>query len=132
MSDTILSPYDLPTPCLLIDFDRAKENINSMQRRADTLALKLRPHIKTHRMPFFAKMQVEAGAVGIACAKIGEAEVMADAGISDIFIANEVIGIDKYVRLRQLHRRIHVRIGIDNEVQLRQMEQVFANEAKPL
>ena len=132
MSDTILSPYDLPTPCLLIDFDRAKENINSMQRRADTLALKLRPHIKTHRMPFFAKMQVEAGAVGIACAKIGEAEVMADAGISDIFIANEVIGIDKYVRLRQLHRRIHVRIGIDNEVQLRQMEQVFASEAKPL
>lgn len=126
------SPYDLPTPALLIDIDRTKENIQMMQERADALGLKLRPHIKTHRMPYFAKMQVEAGAAGIACAKIGEAEVMADAGIDDIFIANEVIGIDKYERLRDLHRRIHVRIGIDNKVQLAQMEQVFAEEEKPL
>lgn len=132
MKNSILSVCDLPTPALLIDIDRAKENIAMMQHRADSLGLKLRPHIKTHRMPFFAKMQVEAGAVGIACAKIGEAEVMADTGIEDIFIANEVIGIDKYERLRDLHRRIHVRIGIDNEIQLQQMEQVFAREEKPL
>ena len=132
MKNSILSVYDLPTPALLIDIDRAKENIAMMQHRADSLGLKLRPHIKTHRMPFFAKMQVEAGAVGIACAKIGEAEVMADTGIEDIFIANEVVGIDKYERLRDLHRRIHVRIGIDNEIQLQQMEQVFAREEKPL
>ena len=132
MKDNILSPYDLPTPALLIDLDRAKANIAMMQQRADALGLKLRPHIKTHRMPFFASLQMEAGAVGIACAKIGEAEVMVDAGIDDIFIANEAIGIDKYERLRDLHRRIHVRIGIDNQVQLAQMEQVFAGERKPL
>ena len=118
MNGSILSPYDLPTPALLIDFDKAAENIRNMQARADGLGLKLRPHIKTHRMPFFAKMQIEAGAAGIACAKIGEAEVMADAGIEDIFIANEVIGIDKYERLRDLNRRVHIRTGIDNEVQL--------------
>lgn len=132
MNKMIQSPYDLPTPALLVDIDKTRENIKMMQDRADELGLKLRPHIKTHRMPYFAKMQVEAGATGIACAKIGEAEVMADAGIDDIFIANEVIGIDKYERLRDLHRRIHVRIGIDNTVQLVQMEKVFAGEEKPL
>ena len=132
MKDRIVSPYDLPTPALLIDLDRAKENIAMMQSRADGLGLNLRPHIKTHRMPYFAKLQMEAGAVGIACAKIGEAEVMADAGIPDIFIANEVIGTDKYERLRDLARRVHVRVGIDNTVQLSQMEQVFAGEEKPL
>lgn len=129
----IQSPYSyLETPSLLIDRDIALANIQMMQEKADSLGLKLRPHIKTHRMPYFAKLQLEAGACGIACAKIGEAEVMADHGIPDIFIANEVIGIDKYERLKELHRRIHVRIGIDNEVQLAQMEQVFATEARPL
>lgn len=129
----IQSPYVyLPTPSLLIDNDRALENIQMMQERADKLGLKLRPHIKTHRMPYFAKLQMEAGAVGIACAKIGEAEVMVENGIGDIFIANEVIGVDKYERLAALHRKIHVRIGIDNTVQLAQMEQVFAHEEKPL
>jgi len=132
MNDTIRSPYDLPTPCLLIDLDRAKDNIAMMQRRADELGLKLRPHIKTHRMPYFAALQMEAGACGIACAKLGEAEVMAESGISDIFIANELIGADKYERLRQLHRRVHVRVGIDNTVQLQQMERAFAGEEKPL
>ena len=119
----ITSPYSyLETPSLLIDNDIALANIAMMQKKADDLGLKLRPHIKTHRMPYFAKLQMEAGACGIACAKIGEAEVMADNGIGDIFIANEVIGEDKYERLKALHRRIHVRIGIDNEVQLAQNE----------
>ena len=127
----MISPYDLPTPALLIDRDRALENIRMMQEKADRLGLALRPHIKTHRMPYFAKLQMEAGACGIACAKIGEAEVMADAGIGDIFIANEVIGRDKYERLRDLARRVRVRAGIDNVVQLAQMEEVFEGE-KPL
>ncbi len=132
MSRSVLSPYDLPTPCLLIDRDRALDNIRMMQEKADRLGLKLRPHIKTHRMPYFAALQIEAGAAGIACAKLGEAEVMADAGVRDIFIANELIGVDKFERLRALHRRIHVRVGIDNETQLAQMERVFAEESAPL
>lgn len=129
----MISPYSyLETPSLLIDYDIAMANIQMMQKKADSLGLKLRPHIKTHRMPFFAKLQMEAGATGIACAKIGEAEVMADSGVRDIFIANEVVGIDKYERLKELHRRIHIRVGIDNEVQLQQMEQVFQTETRPL
>ena len=132
MERAILSPYDLPTPCLLIDRERAMDNIRMMQEKADSLGLRLRPHIKTHRMPYFARLQIEAGAAGIACAKLGEAEVMAEAGIKDIFIANELIGLDKYERLRALHRRVRIRVGIDNEYQLAQMEKVFAAEDAPL
>lgn len=129
----MISKYSfLDTPSLLIDRDIAMENILMMQRKADQLGLKLRPHIKTHRMPYFAKLQTECGAAGIACAKIGEAEVMAAYGIKDIFIANEVIGESKYERLLKLHKQIHVRIGIDNTVQLQQMEKIFSNAENPL
>lgn len=129
----MISRYSfLDTPSLLIDQDIALDNIRMMQKKADQLGVKLRPHIKTHRMPYFAKLQMECGAAGIACAKIGEAEVMAANGINDIFIANEVIGESKYERLRKLHEQIHVRIGIDNTVQLQQMEKVFANSERPL
>lgn len=129
----LTSPYsELETPCLLIDRERALANIAMMQARADALGVRLRPHIKTHRMPYFAALQMEAGACGIACAKLGEAEVMADHGIGDMLIANEIIGLEKYARLRALHRRVHVRVGIDNTAQLAQMEAVFAREARPL
>ena len=133
MGNAIISSYkDIDTPALLFDEGLAEDNIRSMQRKADELGLKLRPHIKTHRTVHFAKLQMEAGACGIACAKLGEAEVMADAGITDILIANEIIGISKYKRLRALHDRIHIRVGIDNTVQLAQMNEVFADAEKPL
>ena len=129
----MLSRYSyLDTPCLLVDKDIAMDNIHKMQETADSLGIKLRPHIKTHRMPYFANLQLEAGACGIACAKLGEAEVMADNGVQDILIANEIVGLEKYERLRKLHHRVHIRIGIDSEFQLSQMEQVFDQEARPL
>ncbi|WP_274952488.1 alanine racemase [Angelakisella massiliensis] len=122
----------IDTPSLIIDLDRAMENIQMMQQRANELGVDLRPHIKTHRMTYFAKKQMEAGAAGIACAKIGEAEVMAAAGIKDIFIANEIMGESKYERVRQLHQKIHIRVGVDNIYQIDQIEKVFAQEEKPL
>lgn len=129
----MISNYSyLDTPALIIDYDIALANIEMMQKKADRMGLRLRPHIKTHRMPFFAHLQMEKGAAGIACAKIGEAEVMADNGINDIFIANEVIGESKYERIRQLHHRVHIRTGIDNTVQLAQIGKVFASEERPL
>ncbi len=81
MSFTI---HDIPTPCVLIDRPRAQANITRMQSLAATHGRKLRPHAKTHKLPAIAKMQVEAGATGICCAKLGEAEVFAEAGIKDI------------------------------------------------
>lgn len=122
----------IDTPALLIDKDIAIQNIEMMQKRANDLGVALRPHIKTHRMSYFAKIQMEKGATGIACAKIGEAEVMAEAGIQDIFIANEIVGEMKYQRLKELHRKIKIRIGVDNSYQIDQIEKVFEGEEHPL
>ena len=69
--------HDIPTPCVLIDRPRAQANITRMQKLATTHGRRLRPHAKTHKLPAIAKMQVEAGATGICCAKLGEAEVFA-------------------------------------------------------
>ena len=72
---------DLPTPQVLIDRTRLMRNFDRVQRLASDGGLCLRPHAKTHKSPAIAKWQIEAGAVGICCAKVGEAEVFVDAGI---------------------------------------------------
>jgi D-serine deaminase-like pyridoxal phosphate-dependent protein len=95
---------DLPTPCLVVDLDKLQSNISDVARRAERAGVDLRPHIKTHKTPAIAHMQIRAGAVGITCAKIGEAEVMAAAGIDDIFVAYPVVGRDKIERLLNLAR----------------------------
>ena len=90
----VLSKYSqLDTPSLLIDMDLVQSNITAMQKKADKYGVALRPHTKTHKMPELAKLQLAAGASGITVAKVGEAEVMAATGISDIFIANQIIGV---------------------------------------
>jgi D-serine deaminase-like pyridoxal phosphate-dependent protein len=75
---------DLPTPQVLIDHTRAMNNIARVQALATEAGVQLRPHAKTHKSPAVARWQLDAGAVGIACAKIGEAEVFADAGVENI------------------------------------------------
>src|ERR1700710_2649994 len=97
---------DLETPCVLIDLDRVEANLKRAQDEADRLRLKLRPHIKTHKLPRFAKRQVELGAVGITVQKLGEAEVMADAGLEDIFLPYNVVGTHKLGRLKTLNGRV--------------------------
>ena len=96
----------LETPCMVIDVARARANVAAMQAQADAYGCALRPHIKTHKMPYFAKMQVEAGAKGITCAKVSEAEVMADGGLDDIFIAYPMVGAFRVRRAIALSRRV--------------------------
>lgn len=99
----------LQTPCLVIDVARAEENIKNMQQQADAYNCRLRPHIKTHKMIFFAQKQIEAGACGVTCAKVSEAEVMAEGGIQDIFIAYPLVGdfrIDRSIKLAKKIRRL--------------------------
>jgi D-serine deaminase-like pyridoxal phosphate-dependent protein len=74
----------IPTPRVVVDLHRLKSNIAAMQSLATRAGVRLRPHAKTHKSPVIARWQIEAGAVGICCAKLGEAEVFADAGIADI------------------------------------------------
>ncbi len=97
---------ELDTPCIVIDLDQAERNVTRMQAIAQKAGVKLRPHTKTHKSAFFAHMQLEAGAAGITCAKLGEAEVMADAGCTDILIAYPLIGTQKMDRLTRLAARV--------------------------
>lgn len=96
---------NLDTPVLLIDIDGVEKNLDRMMAFAQKHRLMVRPHIKTHKTPELAHMQIEKGAAGITVASLGEAEVMADAGIMDIFMAYEIIGSAKLKRLAALMQR---------------------------
>ncbi|MBI9045788.1 MAG: alanine racemase [Anaerolineaceae bacterium] len=99
-----MKKIEIPTPALIVDFEILNGNIKEMADRAENAGKNLRPHIKTHKIPYIAHMQIRAGAMGIACAKLGEAEIMAAGGIEDIFIAYPIIGDDKVERLLNLAR----------------------------
>ena len=121
---------ELDTPALIIDRDVMMRNIRDMQAHADRCGVSLRPHTKTHKMPALAKLQREAGCKGIAVAKIGEAEVMAENGLDDIFIANEPVGEIKMKRLRALAEKVAVSWGIDCPEHVDAAEKAFADGAK--
>lgn len=120
----------LDTPALLINKEILLDNINFMQQRANKNNVALRPHTKTHKMPYLAKLCVEAGAKGITVAKVGEAEVMAAHGIDDIFIANEIVGEIKLERIRKLSETIDISFGIDSIEHVRAIEKVFEGHSK--
>lgn len=107
---------DLDTPAVLIDLDLAEANLRRAQSYADAHGLKLRPHIKTHKIPELARLQVELGAGGITCQKLGEAEIMADAGIDDILLTFNLLGRAKLQRLVSLSRRVRLSVTLDNAV----------------
>ncbi|MCL2286376.1 MAG: alanine racemase [Firmicutes bacterium] len=96
----------LDTPCIVVNRDRMQENIRKMQEAANDLGCVLRPHIKTHKSVEIAKMQLAAGAVGITCAKTSEAEIFAEGGINDIFIAYPLIGESKLMRALTIQRQV--------------------------
>ena len=93
---------DIPTPALLLDLDRFERNLRRMAAHARASGKNLRPHAKTHRCPEIARHQVSAGALGVACAKLGEAEVMARAGVRGLLITTEVVSPAAIRRLMQL------------------------------
>jgi D-serine deaminase-like pyridoxal phosphate-dependent protein len=105
---------DLDTPALLVDLPRLRRNIAAMQTLADQCGVALRPHTKTHKSPVIARMQVEAGARGLTVAKVGEAEVMIEAGFTDLFIAYPLIGEQKYRRLLPLLERARIAVAADS------------------
>jgi D-serine deaminase-like pyridoxal phosphate-dependent protein len=105
---------DLETPSVLIDLDIMECNIATMQARCNKLGVKFRAHIKTHKIPDIAKMQLAAGAVGIACQKVTEAQVFADAGITDIQIPYNIVGPQKTRRLAEMACKLHVTAMADH------------------
>jgi D-serine deaminase-like pyridoxal phosphate-dependent protein len=107
---------DLDTPAVVVDLDRVGANLHRAQAYADAHGLRLRPHVKTHKIPAFAKRQVELGAVGITCQKLGEAEVMAEHGLGDILLTFNLLGRAKLQRLVALARRVRLAVTLDNAV----------------
>jgi len=106
---------DLETPVPLVDISIADRNLRRWQERCETLPIANRPHIKTHKLAPLARYQVAIGAEGITVQKLGEAEVMADAGISDMLLTFNVTGASKLKRLSDLARRTDISVVADNE-----------------
>ena len=123
---------DLQTPAVLIDLDRVEANLQRAQSYADKHGLKLRPHIKTHKLPRFAKRAIELGAVGITVQKLGEAEVMADAGITEIFLPYNILGTAKLARLKALTERVHLTVTADSTETVAGLSATFADATTPL
>lgn len=102
------------TPCLVINVAKMNNNIDRMAAIAKQNGVNLRPHSKTHKIPAIAKKQIAAGAIGITVAKVSEAEVMADNGITNIFIAYPLVTNSKIERAIKLSQAINLIVGVDS------------------
>lgn len=107
--------HELETPAVLVDLDVMENNLSRMAAYCRRHRIALRPHTKTHKIPELAAQQLAMGAVGITVAKIGEAEVMARAGIKDILIAYPIVGEQKAARLAELTDNSSITIALDSE-----------------
>jgi D-serine deaminase-like pyridoxal phosphate-dependent protein len=107
---------ELETPVPVVDIDRLEANIGRLQTYLDGQKIANRPHIKTHKIVEIARMQVAAGAAGITCQKVSEAEVMADAGFTDIFLPYNILGESKLKRLMALAARVTLSVTADSAV----------------
>ncbi len=123
---------DIDTPAILVDRAVVESNLKKAQTYADLHGLALRPHIKTHKLPLLAHRQVALGAVGITCQKLGEAEVMADAGLSDIFVSYNIVGARKLERLKALNRRVTLSVTADSTEVIAGYAETFADSGQPL
>ena len=120
------------TPCVVIDMDKVERNIARIQAACDAAGVANRPHIKTHKSPVLAMMQIAAGARGITCQKLGEAEVMAEAGVDDILISYNLIGDEKMARLAALQAKAHMTVAADNPVVIAGLPRAAAISGRPL
>jgi D-serine deaminase-like pyridoxal phosphate-dependent protein len=105
---------EVTTPALLLDLDKANRNIATMATKFRELPAELRPHIKVHKSPQLARLEVESGAVGVACATAWEALVMAQSGIDDVLIANQVVHPDKLRAVMDAARLARLTIAVDD------------------
>ncbi len=123
----------IDTPAVLIDLDIADANIERYQAHCDAHGLKLRPHIKTHKLPTLAKRQIAAGAIGICCQKVSEAEAMvAEGGIDDVLITYNIVGAKKLGRLRALADRVRLSVVADNRETVEALAQALIGAQTPL
>lgn len=107
---------EIETPAAVVDLSRLEANIVRLQAYLDEHEIVNRPHIKTHKIPEIAHMQLAQGAQGITCQKLGEAEVMVQAGIRDILVPYNILGVQKLARLVRLAKRACLKVTADSAV----------------
>lgn len=105
---------DIYTPAFVVNLDAMEANIARMAEYFSARPVVLRPHSKHHKTPAIARKQIEAGAVGVCCQKLGEAEVMVDGGVNDVLVTYEIWGTSKIKRLMSLTRRGDVKVIVDD------------------
>ena len=123
---------EIDTPAIIVDLDVAEANIARLQEFGDANGTSIRPHSKTHKSPVFARKQIEAGAIGVCCAKVGEAEAMVAGGVKNILIPNQVVGTTKITRLVALASEANIVVAADDPDNVRQLSAVASAAGKEI
>ena len=112
---------DVDTPALLLDLDNFEFNIQLMADLVKKFKINHRPHAKTHKSPVVAQKQIAAGAVGQCCQKVAEAEILVAGGVNDVLVSNQIVGRRKLDRLAGLARNAKIRVCVDNDDNINQI-----------
>ena len=111
---------EVDTPALILELDAFERNLDTLMKSVDG-KVRVRPHAKTHKCPQIAKRQIAAGAVGVCCQKVSEAEALVEGGVRDVLVSNEVVGRQKIERLAALSQRARLGVCVDHIDNLRQL-----------
>ena len=125
-----MKKHDIDTPALLLDLEVKEANIAAMAAFFRDRPQKLRPHFKTPKTPEVARRQLQAGAIGITAAKLGEAKVLVDAGLGPVLVANQIVGPQKIDRLMELLTRGEVIVAVESELNIRELEEGAARSGQ--
>jgi D-threonine aldolase len=117
---------DIDTPALVLDLDALERNVARMAEAVRARGVRLRPHAKSHKCPEIARRQIAAGAVGVCCQKVSEAEAMIAGGVADVLVTNEVVGAVKIERLVGLAHKAKVAVLADDPRNVAQLDTVAA------
>src|SRR5262245_8430525 len=123
--------HDIPTPAVLVESSKLARNIARMQKAVSDGGKTLRPHCKTHKSPVVARMQIDAGAAGICCAKLGEAEVFADAGVTDIRLPYPLNPVNAD-RVFTLANRVTLSFIVDDQAVAREWSRIAVQRGRTL
>jgi D-serine deaminase-like pyridoxal phosphate-dependent protein len=110
------------TPALVLDLDAFEANLAALNRAVGG-RVRVRAHAKTHKCPEIARRQVAAGAVGVCCQKVSEAEALVDGGVQDVLVSNEIVGAAKIARLAALSQRARIGVCVDNAENLKALKE---------
>jgi D-serine deaminase-like pyridoxal phosphate-dependent protein len=114
---------EVDTPALVIELDAFERNLKVLAQSVEGRGVRVRAHAKTHKCPEIALRQIAAGAVGVCCQKVSEAEAMVAGGVADVLVSNEIVGARKLERLAALARRARIGVCVDDAGNVRALSE---------